>query len=397
MTRHHIKIFRAFTLVELLVVIGIIAVLIGILLPIIGRARDSARTLACSAQLRGHMQGLLTYAAENRGSFPYGVAWQTTQPGTLLPQLGVSEGFSGSAGFYARAYHWWTVLQSMYVKDGRAGVWPQYGYSSNLTLTESQVKLNKSFVCPEATLGGVADDVPNTYAGHSVIMPNPSFEVSGGVASVTYNRGSFNGTTGTPSSQFVTGTTSIAPAKLSQLYPDNAVLWDTVIWRNSRSVESGQSGTFQAMNLWGGFAWSTIDYGRLAHPRAADWRYRGEMKNPAPKDDPKDSIFLPSMAFEKKNFSAIGFHFVNADVVSDTKYVYYMQYGTPRFRHNRDTTCNVAFADGSVRSVTASFNKVDKVKGPFGEEKAPNQFIREWLQIKRPGGLPAQYNGKGSY
>jgi prepilin-type processing-associated H-X9-DG protein len=62
----------AFTLVELLVVIGIISVLISILLPSLSKARNSARDVKCMSNLRSLGQGLQLYATEWKGRLPYG-------------------------------------------------------------------------------------------------------------------------------------------------------------------------------------------------------------------------------------------------------------------------------------------------------------------------------------
>ncbi|HEY7091382.1 MAG TPA: type II secretion system protein [Tepidisphaeraceae bacterium] len=62
----------AFTLVELLVVIGIIALLIAVLLPALNKARKAARTTACLSNIRQLVLGEIQYVQDNKGKFsPY--------------------------------------------------------------------------------------------------------------------------------------------------------------------------------------------------------------------------------------------------------------------------------------------------------------------------------------
>ncbi len=76
---------QAFTLVELLVVVGIIAVLIALLLPALTSARRSAREVACAAYFRQIGQALLMYVQANRDSLP----------GPSYTSVGVPLGYPG--------------------------------------------------------------------------------------------------------------------------------------------------------------------------------------------------------------------------------------------------------------------------------------------------------------
>ncbi|MEN6383670.1 MAG: type II secretion system protein [Phycisphaerales bacterium] len=61
---------KAFTLVELLVVISIIAILLAVLLPALNKAKEGARTIVCSTNLKNYGSALQMYANSNNNSLP---------------------------------------------------------------------------------------------------------------------------------------------------------------------------------------------------------------------------------------------------------------------------------------------------------------------------------------
>jgi len=73
------RVRRAFTLAEVLVVIGILAVLFAVLLPVLSKAREAANRIKCAANLRSIGQGIAAYVADNNGVLPASNYWKKMQ------------------------------------------------------------------------------------------------------------------------------------------------------------------------------------------------------------------------------------------------------------------------------------------------------------------------------
>ena len=346
----------AFTLVELLVVIGIIAILIGVLLPALNKARQRGQTIACQSNLHQIYLAARNYASENNDSLPFGFVFNRQK------ENGRPAGSDGS-------YITWFSACDKYMTAKASAVIPLDG-SSPYFDGASRRRFSPAFKCPNVS--SIFNQRVDYYC-HTVAMPVMPLE-----------RAMFSHHYYDPNSSDSNAHRPVRPARFGRdLWPDNALFWDTIAWSEAASdspslfwITDGDSGYELGA--------STIDYPLLWRPDMPQLRYRG------PNGDRYSSAayngkwwLQPSGPIGMATNATIIRMGGDPDGMNLDSAGATWNYGGARYRHNNESVCNVAFADGSVRSTTLYYGRI--LKDSHGDDYWDTDFRRFMLMLKWPG------------